>query len=48
MAQNIENLKSEINSFKCGLRAMLGEEDQESQDFDPNLYKVDKEIQSGR
>lgn len=34
MAQNVEELKSEINSFKCGLRAMLGDQP-DSKDYSP-------------
>jgi hypothetical protein len=46
MAQYIEELKSEINSFKCGLRAMLGDQP-EGKEFNPQLYEVDKSVKMG-
>lgn len=46
MAQTVEELKSEINSFKCGLRAMLGDQP-ESRDLSPQLYEVNKSIKLG-
>lgn len=47
MAQYIEELKSEINSFKCGLRAMLGDQP-EGKEFNPQLYEVDKSVKMGQ
>jgi hypothetical protein len=39
MSQTIEELKSEINAFKCGLRAMLGDEP-DTRNYSPNLYDI--------
>ena len=47
MAQNVEELKSEINSFKCGLRAMLGDQPQ-NRDSSPQLYDVNKSVKMGQ
>lgn len=47
MAQNVEELKSEINSFKCGLRAMLGDQP-ENKDYSPQLYEVNKSVKMGQ